>query len=325
MNLVFINNTPILSHHINLLQKRYSYIKTFNTSPPSNEEVIKRAQNSEVIVSNWYPLNENVLSKLDKLKYICITSTHSEYIDINYAHKKGVIVSNIKDYCIEAVAQHTLGLILDASKKISFSYSELTTENLWQPKKFRGIELFGKTLGIIGYGKIGSLVAKTLEAGFGMKVLKYNSKSSKSYLNNIFKESDVISINLPLTHLTKNLITFEQLSQLKQKALIINTGKAGVIDKTDLLTTLDSKDIIYATDVFHEEPLSDNDPLLNHNKCLITPHCAWNTVETSNRISKEIYRNLLAFSKNEPVNMCLPKNDQTDSQIAKSYSSFLHN
>lgn len=324
MELVFINSVPVMDDHLNKLRKLYKHVVLHKTLPNNTSDVIARAQNAEVIVSNWFPLDKSIISKLPKLKNICISSTHFEYIDVEYSSKKGIKVSNIKDYCVEAVAQHTIALILDASKHITRSNLDLIQKDIWQPKLYSGIELWGKTLGIIGYGKIGSLVGRTMEQAFKMKINKYNSKSKRKDLVNLLQNSDIVTVHLPLSEKTEGIIGEEELGYLKENTILVNTGKAGVINEAELIKFLKDNRIIYASDVFHEEPIKCNNVLAKLDNTILTPHCAWNTTEAMCKRSLQIYNNLVAIKKGKPLNLCYKKSNNITNSIVKNYSTFMN-
>ncbi len=273
----------------------------------SKKEVIERAKGAEILIVNKTVLGEFELNSLSpELKYIGLQSTGYNVIDLKTASKNGVTVCNIPAYSTNAVAQLVFSFILQFTNKVNF-HSESVFNGDWCrcPDfcywKLPLAELYGKTIGIIGFGSIGRRVAEIAEV-FGMNVL-FNSKSKKDTtdfktalqvdLNTLFEKSDFISCHCPLTDETAGLININNLKKMKKTAVLINTSRGPVVNETDLAFALNN-DIIAGAglDVLSVEPPKSDNPLFNAKNCLITPHIAWAAKETRARLLKILDENI---------------------------------
>lgn len=281
----------------------------------NSEDVIIRMQNAEIVLLNKVAITETILNQCPNLKLICVLATGYDVVDIEAAKRHGVAVCNVPAYGTNSVAQYTFALLLelchhvgahsmsvfrgDWSKCQDFCYW-LTTQR----------ELTAKTIGIIGFGKIGQKVAEIATA-FGMKVLvfsrtkypKLESICQYVSLDELLAQSDVISLHCPLTLKTEKIINSETLSQMKPGVLLINTARGGLIDECALSAALaNGKIAAYAGDVVSVEPISPTNPLLNAPNCILTPHMAWSPTESRQRILNTIAENIENFLDGTPVN-----------------------
>jgi D-lactate dehydrogenase len=281
-------------------------------------------------------INSNLLEKLKNLKFICTRTTGYDHIDLEECRKRGIVVSNVPAYGTETVAEHTFALILAVSRRLIESF-ERTRRGEFSSKGLTGFELKGKTLGIIGAGKIGRRVAEIAKA-FGMKVIAYdilqNLEEAKrigyEYVNfdKLLKEADIITIHANLTKENYHMINEATLEKMKEGVIIINTARGAIIDTKALIKYLKNGKIKYAAlDVLENEPeikeeiqlfekeLSNGEMkkiLANHilfdmedrlEKVLITPHNAFNSVEALEEIKKVTVENILAFMRGKPINV----------------------
>ncbi len=278
-------------------------------------------------------LNEKTLKKLPNLKFISIRATGFDNIDQPYCRTSGIKISNIPEYGSRTVAEYTFGLILNLTRKIYQSINQSKILN-FEHSKLRGTDLFGKTIGIIGLGKIGINVAE-IAKGFGMKILvstrskdpQIKEKVGFEYaeLDNLLANSDVITLHLPLTPQTKHLINTENILKFKKGSYLINTARGGLIDTEALIIGLEQGILEgVALDVLEEErelaeeaeiltrgfkkevdyeTLIGNHILLNHPKVLITPHNAFNSKEALDRILDTTVENINAFINQKPINI----------------------
>ncbi|MEQ8154475.1 MAG: D-2-hydroxyacid dehydrogenase [Clostridiaceae bacterium] len=285
-----------------------------NTLPESVEERVKDAN---VILTNKVVLNENNLAGSENLELICEMATGYNNIDTEYAKEKGIGVANVAGYSTTSVAQHTFATLLHIYDEIAYydnyvksgEYSKSHTfTNL--DREFRDIS--GKVWGIIGLGAIGKRVARIAEA-FGAEVQYYSTSgtnNSSEYKNvsfdELLKTSDIISIHAPLNEKTSGLINYDAISRMKRNAVLINMGRGPIVVEADLAKALNEHLIkAAALDVFQTEPIKEDNPLLsisNKEKLVMTPHIAWASLESRERLVNEIIKNISAFYKGEKRN-----------------------
>ncbi len=287
----------------------------YDITPP--EKVVERSIGADILVTNKTVLTAEILEKLPKLKYISTLATGYNVIDTEYARKRGVTVSNIPAYSTDGVAQLVFAFILELTNHVALHNSSVKSGDWCKSEHFCYwktpiTELANKTLGIVGFGKIGSAVAQIANA-FGMKVIAY-SPNTKSYsgfgsvrfvtLDEVIESSDIISLHCPLTGETEGLVNYDLLKRMKNTALLINTSRGPVINEADLKKALDEGEIAGAgVDVLSAEPAREDNPLLKCEKCLITPHIAWASFEARSRLMSIFKSNVEGFVKNEPVNV----------------------
>ncbi|MBP9988035.1 MAG: D-2-hydroxyacid dehydrogenase, partial [Ruminococcus sp.] len=281
------------------------------------ELVVERCKDADVVIDNKVIINADIIEQLPKLKYIGLLSTGFNVIDIEAAKAHGITVCNVPTYSTNAVAQLTFALILETYNQVGL-HSKAVHSGEWASnvdfcfQKAPLIELSGKTIGIIGYGKIGSEVAKIADA-FSMNILCYvphekpqpDFKSFKFVsLDTLAEKSDIISLHCPLTPQTEKMINAEFIDKMKKNAIIINTSRGQAVDEQALADAINSGRIYGAgVDVLSTEPPKADNPLLSCEKCFITPHIAWAGYETRVRLIDVVYNNLKAYSENNPVNV----------------------
>jgi glycerate dehydrogenase len=279
--------------------------------------IIERALDAEIIFTNKTPLTKDILKALPKLKYIGVLATGYNVVDTQAAKEQGIVVTNIPSYGTQAVAQMTLALLLELCHHVG-SHSQAVKNGEWGTNKewcfwnYPLIELAGKTMGIIGFGRIGQNVAKIAQA-LGMNILAYSRSRHSEFetptlkyagLDELFTKSDVISLHCPLFEDTKALINKETLAKMKSSALLINTARGPLIVDEDLAEALNTGRIAGAAlDVVSAEPISLNNPLLTAKNCIITPHIAWAAKETRARLMDIAMDNLAAFLKGQPIHV----------------------
>lgn len=295
--------------------KEFGTIEVYDYTPP--ELVIERCTGADVIIDNKVILNAEILSQLPDLKYIGMLSTGFNVIDTEYAKKAGIVVSNVPTYSTSAVAQLTFALILEAYNQVGI-HNKAVHDGEWTScrdfcfQKTPLVELYGKTIGLIGYGKIGSEVAKIADA-FSMNILCYvpsvkpqpDFRSFKFVsLDELARESDIVSLHCPLTPATTNIINADFIAKMKKSAIIINTARGQSIDEKAVAEAINSGKIAGAgVDVLSTEPPKADNPLLSCEKCFITPHIAWAGYETRERLIGVVYGNLKAFIEGNPINV----------------------
>lgn len=283
-------------------------LTVYDTTPP--ELVNQRAGDADVIITNRIDLTATVLEALPSLKYIGTLSTGFNTIDLDAAEKRGIVVCNVPGYCVSTVTQTTFALLLALCNHVH-KHSDLVKKGKWQEsellsqKYYPFFELHGKTMGILGYGNIGKAVADVAKT-MGMSVIAY-SKSPKDIptvtLEELFTKSDVVSIHCALNDETRGIVNIEKLKLLKPGSLIINTARGAVINEEELALALNSGIIAGAgLDVLTDEPPSSHNPLLTAKNCIITPHIAWSSKESRQRLISAVSDNLLGFLTGEIKN-----------------------
>ena len=310
MNIVFLDKKTIGDvANMNLLHKLGQLDVYDNTS---KEELLERASGKEIIICNKVVIDQKTIDKLPDLKLVCVAATGMNNIDVEYAKRKGVLVKNVVAYSTDSVAQTTFSILFYLLNKVAYydayvksgAYAKSTIFTHHGPEFW---ELAGKRLGIIGLGNIGRKVAKIAEA-FGMEVVFYSTTGRNNNINykrfdltTLLKTSDVVSIHAPLTEDTNNLINYDRLRLMRACAIIINTGRGGIINETDLARAL-NEDIIAGAgiDVLSAEPISSDNPLLkviNKGKIVITPHVAWASRESRERLIEKVAKNIESFKR----------------------------
>lgn len=274
-------------------------------------------KDANVVIFNKSCLDEDLLKDAFDVQLLCVTATGFDNIDLEYARKRGIAVTNVRNYSTPAVAQHTFALALYVLEKIGYydnyvksgAYSnQLGFSNF--DEKYN--ELEGKTWGIIGLGNIGRKVASIAEA-FGCKIIFYSASGNNRTtdykrvdLDTLLKESDILSLHCPLTDRTRNLINKNALAKMKSTAILINVARGPVVNDADLYEALEHNVIAGAgLDVLGKEPMEKTNPLgriKDSRKLLITPHMAWASVEARTRCIQEVYRNIEAFAVGEERN-----------------------
>lgn len=289
-------------------------LKVYERTSPA--ELLDRAKDSEILITNKTLIDAQALNELPKLKYIGVLATGYNVVDVEEARKWGVTVTNIPAYSTMSVAQHVFALLLAVTDSVEHYTSEVKAGKWVASKDFCFwntplTELCGKTMGIVGMGNIGSAVAR-IALAFGMKVVAVTSKTSgelpqgveKVNRNDLFNTSDVISLHCPLTENTKEMINSSTLSMMKQDVILINTGRGGLINEKDVADALSEGRIgAYCTDVLCKEPAEENNPLLSAPNLYITPHIAWATKEARVRLMDIAVKNLEAFLSGHPQNV----------------------
>ena len=281
------------------------------------EEIISRIGDAELVFTNKTPLTGETLDKLPTLKYIGVLATGYNVVDTQAAREKGVIVTNIPTYGTTAVAQFVFALLLEICHHVD-EHGKAVKAGRWSASKdfcfwdFPLIELVGKTRGIVGLGRIGQATAKIAQA-FGMKVLAFDEFKNLDLqsdtlhyveLDQLFIESDVISLHCPLFESTKGMINKENLAKMKDGVIIINTSRGPLIVEQDLLEALESGKVFgAAVDVVSKEPIEEDNVLLKAKNCIITPHIAWAPKEARQRLLKVAVDNVRAFLNGKPQNM----------------------
>jgi glycerate dehydrogenase len=294
--------------------KMLGNLTVYDRTPDS--KILERSEKAEILFTNKTPLGEDVFSKLPDLKYVGVLATGYNVVDIEAAKKYGIVVTNIPAYGTASVAQMTFALLLELCIHVQ-RHSDSVMKGKWSASAdfcfwdYPLTELAGKTIGIIGFGTIGQKVGD-IAAAFGMNVLaadKYHSDQSHrsnfkwTDIPELLSNSDVVTIHAPLTPGTEGLINMNNLKRMKRSAFLINTSRGPVVVDNDLADALNSGIIAGAgLDVLSVEPPPYDNPLFRAKNCLITPHIAWATKESRQRLMDIAVKNLEAFLNGETIN-----------------------
>lgn len=281
-------------------------------------DVVRRAKDAEVVLTNKTILDGFILNLLPKLKYIGVLATGYNVVDLDVARQRGIVVTNIPAYSTQSVAQMAIAHLLNITQRVAH-YAHDVHNGVWsaQPDfcywNTPLIELAGKKIGIVGFGNTGQATAQIAEA-LGMEVWVYTSKPKKSLpkkyqkvtLNELFSACDVVSLHCPLTAENKEMVNSFRLSLMKQGAILINTSRGGLIDEKALEQALLSGKLLGAgLDVLSSEPVPNGNPLLKLKNCFITPHIAWATRESRMRLMNQAVENLKAWMEGRTINNVL--------------------
>lgn len=280
----------------------------------SAEEMDALLDDVDVVVSNKVVLDEQHLSKAKRLKLVCIAATGTNNVDIAAATRNNIVVANVRGYATASVAQHVFGLLLTLTTRLN-DYVAAVKRGEWSKSRYFCLldypvrELAGKTLGIVGFGHNGQAVAKLAEA-FGMKVLiskrnEQDQRAGRIALAELLPMVDVLSLHCPLTEQTRHLIGAQELALMKTDAVLMNTARGGLVDESALLDALQNQRIGGAgLDVLQQEPPPADHPLLSAelSNLIITPHTAWISRESRQRLINEIALNIEAFKTGQVRN-----------------------
>lgn len=280
------------------------------------EKIVERCEGCDIVITNKTPLTKETLAQLPECRFIALLSTGYNVVDCEYAATRGIPVSNIPTYSTAAVAQLTFALILELTNSVAV-HNTAVKNGEWTSCadfcfwKTPLQELFGKTIGIIGFGKIGQAVTNIAHA-FGMKVVAYTANPDKykytqnvefASLDSLLERSDVVSLHCPLTEKTQGMVNADFLGKMKKTAYLINTSRGPVLDEDAVAKALKAGDIAGAgVDVLSSEPPKADNPLLVCENCIITPHIAWAGFETRERLLGVLKENIFAFLDGKPIN-----------------------
>jgi len=283
---------------------------------PTEAEAVARIGDAEILLINKFPVTESLLAACSSVRLICVLATGYNVVDCAAARKRNIPVCNVPSYGTAAVAQFTMALILELCHRVGLHDQSVHRQEWEKCPDFcywlsPQMELDGKTIGIIGFGRIGRAVGRLAKA-FGMKVLAYSPREYPegreigTYvdLDTLLRESDIISLHCPLFPETKNLINAQSIAKMKDGAMLINTSRGPLINEQNVADALESGKLRgAAVDVVSQEPIQTDNPLLSAKNCIITPHMAWAPVESRQRLMDCVVSNVEAFLKGDPQNV----------------------
>jgi glycerate dehydrogenase len=275
--------------------------------------VAERCQDADVIVTNKTIISAGTIAAASRLKLIAVTATGFNIVDLKAADERKIPVCNVPGYGTDSVAQHTFALLLELTNHVGRNAASVREGGWsrspdWCYSKAPLVELRGKTLGIVGFGRIGQQVGK-IAAVFGMNVIYYNRSpkpgpARQVSVNELFRQSDVVSLHCSLTDDNFGFVNAQLLSTMKPTALLINTARGQLINEQDLATALRNRTIAAAAlDVLSKEPPPPDHPLIGLDNCIITPHTAWLSLEARSRIMETTCRNVEQMLAGNPQNI----------------------
>ena len=294
----------------------YGELTVYDRTPYQEEEIIRRIGDADVIFTNKCPISKNTLDACPNLKFISVLATGYNVVDTAYAAQKGIPVSNIPTYGTASVGQFAIALLLEICHHVQ-RHSDAVHEGKWESNPdwcfwdYPLIELAGKTLGIIGFGRIGRTTGRIAKA-MGMKVLATGSRETEegreiaeyTDFDTLISSSDVIALHCPAFQDTVGCINRETISRMKDGVIIINNSRGQLIVEQDLADALNSGKVAAAgLDVVSTEPIRGDNPLLTASNCIITPHISWAPKEARARIMECSESNLAAFIEGKPINV----------------------
>ncbi len=282
----------------------------------TEEEAISRIGDSSIVILNKTPITEAILDACPSIQMICVQATGYNVVDCDAARRRGIPVCNVPTYGTAAVAQFTMALLLEICHKIGF-HDQLVHQGEWVSSpnfcfwRSHQMELAGKTLGIIGFGRIGRSAAALAKA-FGMKILAHSRSQCAEglalaeyvELDTLLRESDVVSLHCPLFPETEKLINARTIAKMKSGAILLNTSRGGLVDEAALAAALTAGKLrAAAVDVVSSEPMAADNPLLTAPNCIITPHMAWAPIESRQRLLDCTVENIRCFLAGSPQNV----------------------
>lgn len=298
--------------------KAFGELVVYDRTPIDDApEIIKRIGDSEVVLTNKTPISRQVLDACPSVHYISVLATGYNVVDVGYAKEKGIAVSNVPTYGTDSVSQFAVALLLELCHHIGH-HNQAVHEGRWEHNidwcfwDYPLIELAGKTLGIIGFGRIGHRTGQIAKA-LNMQVIVNDSYKNPNFeaegfeyvtRDELFKRSDVIALHCPLFPDTKDLVNKNTISKMKDGVLIINNSRGGLIVEQDLADALDAGKVGgAAVDVVSTEPIKGGNPLLRAKNCIITPHMSWGAKEARQRIMDITVKNVQSYKMGEPQNV----------------------
>ena len=293
----------------------YGELRVYDRTPP--DEIVERSAGAEILIINKTVLTDDILQQLTGLKFITMSATGYDCVDVRSAGRRNIPVSNIPVYGTDTVAQYVFSALLHLSQNIAehaaaVKQGEWTQARDWCFWKSPLIELRGRTIGIVGFGRIGRRVGEIANA-FGMKILACDPIRTREPdyeafqwcdLEELFEKSDVVTLHSPLTEENSAFVNSSLISRMKPTSFLINAARGGLVSETDLARALEEGSIAGAVvDTVSAEPIHPDNPLLAAPNIFITPHLAWATLDARKRLMKGIEDNIRAFQAGNPINV----------------------
>ncbi|GMV97062.1 MAG: D-2-hydroxyacid dehydrogenase [Phycisphaerae bacterium] len=289
-------------------------LTVYDRTPP--DQIVARSAGADILLTNKTPLTAETISQLPNLKFIAVLATGYNVVDVAAARKRGIPVSNVPIYGTDSVAQFVFALLLELCHHVAL-HNDLIHQGEWPRREWCFwntplIELAGRTMGLVGFGRIGRRVGEIAHA-FGMAVLAHDTHpgAEPGYqpfawagIEEIFSSADVVSLHCPLTADNAGLVNARLLGRMKKEAFFINTARGPLVNEQDLAAALrDGKLAGAALDVVSREPIEAGHPLLSAPNCILTPHIAWATAAARRRLTRTTAENVAAFLAGKPINV----------------------
>lgn len=313
MKIVVVDHVFLTDKHVQKL-RTFGELQIFSDPPKTDQEVKLRIHDAEIVIVGWSNITRDIIESAPDLRMISIWATTCHYVDLEAAKERGIIVTHVPGYATEAVAEHAFSLLLASVRRLLLADKHVREGEFdWRP--FRGTELAGKTLGLVGTGVIGCRIGEIAMA-FKMRILGYdiapNLKKAQeigiSYvdLQTLLRESDVVSLNVTLTPGSERLIGKMEIEMMRKGAVLVNTSQGKVIDEEALIQALRSQRLSYAgLDVFEQEPLAKDNALLGLDNTVLSPHVGFHTVEALERCTEISIENVAKYIEGHPENICI--------------------
>jgi D-3-phosphoglycerate dehydrogenase len=312
MKIVVVDHVYLLEEHIRKLRS-LGNLEIFGEPSKTADELKERIKDADVVIVGWSDLTKDIIDSTKRLRMISIWATTCHYANLAAAKEKGIVVTHVPSYAMEAVAEHTFALLLATVRKLPMADKHVRSGAFdWRP--FGGRELAGKTLGIVGTGSIGFRVAEIAKA-FGMRLLGYdkypNPKRAEEIglkyvdLHTLLRECDVVTVHVTLTSETEKLIGRKEIDAMKDGVVVVNTSQGKVFDEEALAEALKSGKIACAgLDVFEQEPPKKDNALFGLDNVVLSPHVGFNTVEATRRCTDICVDNVTKFLEGHVQNAC---------------------
>lgn len=290
-------------------------VKLYDDTPP--EQTATRIGDAEIVLLNKTVITPEILDQCPNLKLISVIATGYNTVDVSYAKQKGILVSNVPAYGSAAISQHAVALLLEITNRVAHHDAEVhkgrkNRPNDWCFWDYSILELENKTAGIIGLGHIGKVTARIL-AAFGMRVLAFDTYFDPTWegencsftdLDTLYQESDVIFLHCPLFEETYHMVRKDSIAKMKDRMILINNSRGGLVCDQDLADALNSGKIAAAgLDAIEFEPIALDNPLLKAKNCLITPHISWAALDCRRRLQATAVDNVRQFLLGSPINI----------------------
>ena len=296
--------------------EKFGDFTVYDRTPRDPAEIIRRIGDADIVFTNKCPITREIIDACPRMKYISVLATGYNVVDVQYAAEKGIPVSNVPTYGTDAVGQFAIALLLEICSRVAH-HSEAVHAGRWESAPdwtfwdYPLIELAGKTMGIIGFGKIGQTTGRIAKA-MGMRILATGSRETETGraiaaytdLDTLLRASDVIALHCPLFPSTEGIINRDTIAKMKDGVILINNSRGPLIVEQDLADALNSGKVYAAgLDVVSTEPIRGDNPLLRAKNCFITPHISWAPKEARARILDISAQNLEAFLNGAPINV----------------------
>lgn len=318
MKIVILDGHTITQNDLNWdMLSQFGEVTAYDRTPYEEDETVKRIGEAELVMTSKVPITASIMDRCPKMKYVGVTATGYNIVDVKAAAQRGVTVTNVPGYGTETVAEFVFALLLHMTRQVSVCADSVQKGDWCKCEDFcylpsQQMSLFGKTMGIVGFGQIGRKTAEIARV-FGMKVIVYTRHPKKELetdelsfapLSEVLRQADVLSLHCPLTEDTKYMMNEEAFRQMKPTAYLINTSRGPLVEEQSLIKALKEGWIKgVALDVIEKEPMTEDCQLLGIPNCVIVPHVAWATKESREILIRIIGENIKAYLAGNPVNV----------------------